>query len=130
MGTMSPGDSNGALPPKARPASVGINGAGTEPENRAPLVTATNVSKRFGRTLALDDVHLEIANGELYALLGPNGAGKTTLIHILCTIQRADSGTVLINGIDVAKRPLAARRHLGVVFQESSLDTRLTVYEN
>lgn len=93
-------------------------------------VDVRGVSKRFGRTLALDDVELAITAGEQFALLGPNGAGKTTLIHILCTILRADSGSVTVSGVDVAKRPLAARRHLGVVFQETTLDTRLTVFEN
>jgi ABC-2 type transport system ATP-binding protein len=67
---------------------------------------------------------------ELFALLGPNGAGKTTLLHILCTILRPDSGTARINGIDVVKNPLEGRRTLGVVFQEPSLDDRLTLYEN
>lgn len=93
-------------------------------------VDVRGVSKRFGRTLALDDVGFVIAAGEQFALLGPNGAGKTTLIHILCTILRADSGTVTVSGVDVAERPLAARRQLGVVFQETTLDTRLTVFEN
>jgi ABC-2 type transport system ATP-binding protein len=61
---------------------------------------------------------------------GPNGAGKTTLLHILCTILRPDSGTARVNDVDTAKSPLQARRRLGVVFQEPSLDDRLTVYEN
>jgi len=66
----------------------------------------------------------------LFALLGPNGAGKTTLLHILCTILKPDSGTARIGGVDVVAQPLQARRSLGVVFQEPSLDDRLTVYEN
>jgi ABC-2 type transport system ATP-binding protein len=94
------------------------------------VVEVRNLTKRYGRTLALDDVSLDIAPGERYALLGPNGAGKTTLIHVLCTIHQADSGLAVVSGYDVHKRPRLARRHLGVVFQESSLDTRLTVTEN
>jgi ABC-2 type transport system ATP-binding protein len=66
----------------------------------------------------------------VFALLGPNGAGKTTLLHILCTILRPDSGSARIGGIDVVKHPLEGRRHIGVVFQEPSLDDRLTLYEN
>ena len=96
------------------------NGPPRDERRPGALVEVRGVSKRFGRTLALDDVDLDVANG----------AGKTTLIHILCTIQRADSGTVTLDGIDVARRPLAARRNLGVVFQETTLDTRLTVQEN
>ncbi len=88
------------------------------------------VSKRYGRTLALDAVSFSVRNRELFALLGPNGAGKTTLMHILCTILRPDSGVAQITGFDVVKQALAARRRLGIVFQEPSLDDRLTVREN
>jgi len=95
-----------------------------------PAVEIDGVTKRYGRTLALDDVSFEVRPNELFALLGPNGAGKTTLLHILCTILRPDSGTARVNGVDVIKHPLDGRRHLGVVFQEPSLDDRLTLYEN
>jgi ABC-2 type transport system ATP-binding protein len=95
-----------------------------------PAVAIEGVSKRFGRTLALDNIGFEVRPHELFALLGPNGAGKTTLGHILCTILKPDSGTARINGIDVIQHPLAARQSLGVVFQEPSLDDRLTLYEN
>ena len=95
-----------------------------------PEVVIDGVTKRYGRTLALDEVSLAVRPNEQFALLGPNGAGKTTLLHILCTILKPDSGTARIGGIDVVAQPLAARRSLGVVFQEPSLDDRLTVYEN
>jgi ABC-2 type transport system ATP-binding protein len=95
-----------------------------------PMVRIGGVTKRYGRTLALDAVSFDVAANELFALLGPNGAGKTTLLHILCTILKPDSGTATISGIDVVGRPLLARQNLGVVFQEPSLDDRLTVYEN
>jgi len=96
----------------------------------APAVEIDRLSKRYGRTLALDAVTFEVPRGDVFALLGPNGAGKTTLLHILCTILRPDGGAARIGGIDVVKNPLGARRHLGVVFQEPSLDDRLTVEEN
>lgn len=89
-----------------------------------------SVSKRYGRTVALDQVSLAVRDRELFALLGPNGAGKTTLLHVLCTILRPDSGVALVGGFDVVKQPFAARRRLGIVFQEPSLDDRLTVREN
>jgi ABC-2 type transport system ATP-binding protein len=95
-----------------------------------PTIRVDAVSKRYGRTLALDAVSFEVRDEELFALLGPNGAGKTTLLHILCTILRPDSGMALVGGFDVVKQPLAARRRLGIVFQEPSLDDRLTVHEN
>ena len=98
--------------------------------NSQTAIRVDAVSKRYGRTLALDGVSFGVHDNELFALLGPNGAGKTTLLHILCTILRPDSGVALIGGFDVVKHPLAARRRLGIVFQEPSLDDRLTVHEN
>jgi len=95
-----------------------------------PIVSVAGVTKRYGRTLALDGIDLAVRRNELFALLGPNGAGKTTLIHILCTILRPDAGTVTLSGFDVTRSPRQARRHLGVVFQEPSVDDRLTVFEN
>jgi ABC-2 type transport system ATP-binding protein len=100
------------------------------PHSDGPAIRVEAVSKRYGRTLALDAISLEVRGRELFALLGPNGAGKTTLLHILCTILRPDSGAARVGGFDVVRQPLAARRRLGIVFQEPSLDDRLTVFEN
>jgi len=95
-----------------------------------PAVELQDIGKRYGRTVALEGVTFTVERGEVFALLGPNGAGKTTLLHILCTILPPDSGTAKILGYDVVRQPTRARRKLGVVFQQSSLDTRLTVEEN
>ena len=102
----------------------------TTPVPAPPAIRVDAVSKRYGRTLALDNVSFEVGDTEMFALLGPNGAGKTTLLHILCSILRPDSGIAMVGGFDVAKQPLAARQRLGIVFQEPSLDDRLTVREN
>ena len=99
-------------------------------ETSEMIVRVDGLSKRYGRTVALDGVSLAIRPNELFALLGPNGAGKTTLIHILCTILTPDSGTVTLTGFDVVRQPRKARQNLGVVFQEPSVDDRLTVFEN
>ena len=88
------------------------------------------VSKRYGRTLALDAVSFDVRERELFALLGPNGAGKTTLMHILSTLLVPDGGKAEVAGHDVVRAPLAARSRLGIIFQEPSLDDRLTVREN
>ena len=96
----------------------------------AAAIHIEGLTKRYGRTLALDEIGFDVGARELFALLGPNGAGKTTLMHILCTILRPDAGRALIGGDDVLRNPLAARRRLGIVFQEPSLDDRLTVHEN
>ena len=95
-----------------------------------PAIRVDALSKRYGRTLALDEVSFDVRDNELFALLGPNGAGKTTLMHILSTILRPDSGVAQIGEFDVVKQPLASRRLLGIVFQEPSLDDKLTVHEN
>ncbi len=88
--------------------------------NSGPAVSIDNLSKRYGRTLALDGISFDVRDREFFALLGPNGAGKTTLLHILCTILRPDSGTALVGGFDVVRQALAARRPLGIVFSEPS----------
>jgi ABC-2 type transport system ATP-binding protein len=93
-------------------------------------IQIAGVSKRYGRTEALKDVSFDVGRQELFALLGPNGAGKTTLLHIICTILRPDAGSVMVGGLDALAHPTQSRRDIGVVFQEPSLDDRLTVYEN
>jgi ABC-2 type transport system ATP-binding protein len=93
-------------------------------------IRVDRVGKRYGRTVALTDVSLDVRPRELFALLGPNGAGKTTLLHILCTVLQPDTGDVHIGDLDVISQPTRARRDVGVVFQDPSLDDRLTVYEN
>lgn len=94
------------------------------------VISVRGLTKRYGDTLALDNVDMDVRRNEMFALLGPNGAGKTTLLHILCTILLPDSGKATVAGADVVRQPRKARRNLGVVFQEPSLDDRLTVLEN
>lgn len=79
--------------------------------------------------LALDDVSLDIEEGEFFGLLGPNGAGKTTMISILAGLTRATSGQVLVMGSDVQRDPAVARRKLGVVPQELVFDPFFNVRE-
>lgn len=90
----------------------------------------TGLRRAYGDRLALDDVHLSVERGELFALLGPNGGGKTTLFRTIATLMRPDVGTVRVFGTDAATDPHAVRRRLGVVFQAPALDKRLTVREN
>ena len=98
--------------------------------NSSLAIRLDGVSKRYGRTLALNEVSLEVSEQQMFALLGPNGAGKTTLMHILSTLLRPDAGNAFVAGVDVIRQPLKARRLLGIVFQEPSLDDRLSVREN
>ena len=79
---------------------------------------------------ALDGVSFEVRRGEIFALLGPNGGGKTTLFKILSTAFSPTQGTALIFGFDVQKQADEVRQRIGVVFQNPSLDKKLTVLEN
>jgi len=91
-------------------------------------VSKTYRSRR-GDVRAVDDVSLEIAQGEFFGLLGPNGAGKTTLISILAGLTRASAGTVMVMGHDVVADYAAARKSLGIVPQELVFDPFFTVRE-
>ncbi|MCU0811174.1 MAG: ABC transporter ATP-binding protein [Thiobacillaceae bacterium] len=94
-----------------------------------PAIRAVRLHKRFGSLQALDDVSLDIQQGEFFGLLGPNGAGKTTLISILAGLTRADSGHAEIMGHDVLRDYRQARRALGVVPQELVYDPFFNVRE-
>jgi len=95
-----------------------------------PAIAVEGLSQRYGRTLALDNISLTVPTGSLFALIGPNGAGKSTLIDILCTIRAPLSGRALVAGLDVSRDPRGVRRRIGVIFQNSTLDTRLSVFDN
>ena len=95
------------------------------------LAVETNaLVKRYRRVLALAGLDLAIEPGCFFGLLGPNGAGKTTAVSILCTLLRPTSGEARIFGSDVVEERPAVRPHLGIVFQDPSLDTELTGREN
>ena len=85
---------------------------------------------RYGERVALDQVSLKVASGEIFGLLGPNGGGKTTLFRILSTLVRPTSGSARILGLDLGRETDALRSRLGVVFQAPSLDKKLKVREN
>ncbi|MDM7993617.1 MAG: ABC transporter ATP-binding protein [Candidatus Fermentibacter sp.] len=86
--------------------------------------------KRFGRFTAVDSISLSVERGEVFGFLGPNGAGKSTTIRIMCGLLRPTSGTAVIDGIDVARRPEEVRAGIGYMSQRFSLYRDLTVVEN
>jgi sulfate transport system ATP-binding protein len=92
-------------------------------------ITIRGISKRFGRFLVLDNVSLDVANGELLALLGPSGSGKTTLLRIIAGLEVPDSGSVLYKDEDVTSHS-ARDRNVGFVFQHYALFRHMSVFEN
>ena len=95
-----------------------------------PAIVVDQLVKRFGDFTAVNGVSFEVPRGEIFGFLGPNGAGKTTTISMLCTMLRPTSGRVLIAGHDVSREPDDVRAEIGVVFQATTLDDRLTAREN
>jgi ABC-2 type transport system ATP-binding protein len=94
------------------------------------VISAKNVTKRFGDIVAVNDISFEVKKGEIFAFLGPNGAGKSTTIKMLTTMLRPTSGELRLAGHDVTKERDSARKAFGIVFQDPSLDEELSAYEN
>jgi ABC-type multidrug transport system ATPase subunit len=86
-----------------------------------PVIEVNNLRKKYGDIEALKNVSFRVRAGEIYGLLGPNGAGKSTAIGVLCGLIAPDSGHASLDGIDIARRPVEARRVLGVVPQDVAL---------
>ena len=86
--------------------------------------------RHFGKNVAVDDVSFNVDSGEIFGFLGPNGAGKTTTINMLCTLLRPTSGSAIVNGYDVDKQQALVRQSIGIIFQDASLDDKLTGREN
>ncbi len=93
-------------------------------------LTVERLSHSYGERQALRDVSFSVGEGEIFGLLGPNGSGKTTLFRILSTLMVPTAGVATVCGHDVAREPMAARRALGVVHQQASVDAKLTAAEN
>ncbi|ADI14538.1 ABC transporter ATP-binding protein [Truepera radiovictrix] len=100
-----------------------------EAPRRAEALAIRGVSKRFGATVALDDVHLELPAGGLTCFLGPSGCGKTTLLRLIAGLETPSSGRILLGGRDLSAVP-AHRRGIGMVFQSYALFPHLSVAEN
>ncbi len=93
-------------------------------------VLVRGLRKRYGELEAVRGIDLDVAPGEIFGFLGPNGAGKSTTIKILCTLARPSDGEAKVAGFDVARERDEVRRHIGLVFQETTLDDYLTAEQN
>jgi len=94
------------------------------------VIAVRSLHKRFGSFEAVAGVSFDVGQGEILGFLGPNGAGKSTVIRLLCGLLRPTSGQLLVDGIDVARAPEAARQRMGYMSQKFSLYGNLTVLEN
>ena len=95
-----------------------------------PIIRVQNVVRTFGTVTAVNDVSFDVQAGEVFAFLGPNGAGKTTTIKMLTTLLKPTSGALELDGLDPTTHATDVRRRFGVVFQDPSLDSELTAWEN
>lgn len=95
-----------------------------------PRIEMTGIVKRFGATVALDGLSLQVEAGTIVGLLGPNGAGKTTTIEVLSTLTRSDQGTARVAGYDVRSEAAAVRSVIGLTGQFAALEENMTAREN
>lgn len=93
-------------------------------------IEVSNLVKKYGGLTAVNDLSFDVKPGELFGFLGPNGAGKTTTIHILCTLLSPTSGQTKVCGLDSMTQSREVRQAIGIIFQDPSLDERLTAWEN
>src|SRR3984957_2173550 len=94
------------------------------------MIEAHGLRKRFGSTVALDGLDLEVAAGAILGVLGPNGAGKTTAVRILTTLSLPDTGSARVAGFDVGREAASVRHSSGVTAQDATLDEILSGREN
>jgi ABC-2 type transport system ATP-binding protein len=93
-------------------------------------IRVRGLTKQYGDVTAVDGVDLDVLPGETFGFLGPNGAGKSTTIRMLCTLAKPTSGTATVAGYDIVSQRPDVRRHIGLVFQETTLDSYLTGEQN
>jgi ABC-2 type transport system ATP-binding protein len=94
-----------------------------------PVIVVRNLAKRYGKTVAVADVSLQVNEGEIFGLIGPNGAGKTTTMECIEGLRRPDSGTMTVLGLDPRRDASALRQRIGVQHQEAQLQKRIKVWE-
>ena len=111
---------------ESAPREIAANANGGAP----PAIAVEGLAKRYDEVEAVRGVDFEVATGEVFGFLGPNGAGKTTTINMLCTLAKPTGGRARVAGFDVVTERDHVRRHIGLVFQDPTLDSYLTAKEN
>jgi len=100
------------------------------PDARPPAVVVEGLHRRFGEVEAVRGIDFQVKSGEIFGFLGPNGAGKSTTIKILCTLLNPSGGRASVAGHDVVSDRDEVRRHIGLVFQDTTLDDYLSAEQN
>ncbi len=101
-----------------------------ETSNINDIIEVKSLGKRFGDLEAVKNISFKVKEGEIFGFLGPNGAGKTTTINMLCTMINPNHGTATVNGYSIINTPNEVRKSIGIIFQENTLDEKLTANEN
>ena len=112
------------------PSDTAPTKASTPAEAAGPAVSVKGLAKRYGDLEAVCGIDFEVARSEVFGFLGPNGAGKSTTINMLCTLVRPTGGAALVAGHDVVTERDEVRRNIGLVFQDTTLDSYLTAEQN
>jgi ABC-2 type transport system ATP-binding protein len=94
-----------------------------------PVISVSQLGKRYGSTVAVEDVSLDVYEGEIFGLIGPNGAGKTTTMECVQGLRKADCGTISVLGLDPRRDAQRLRERIGVQHQEAHLQKRIKVWE-
>ena len=95
-----------------------------------PIIDVRNISKKFGKKVAVDHISFQVKAGEIFGFLGPNGAGKTTTIRMLTALLIPDGGDIFIDGESIKSRPVQAKFKMGVIPETSNIYTDLTARQN
>jgi ABC-2 type transport system ATP-binding protein len=98
-------------------------------EALSAVIAVSHLGKRYGSTVAVDDVSLDVQRGEIFGLIGPNGAGKTTTMECVEGLRRPDRGAITVLGLDPRRDGSALRRRIGVQHQDAQLQKRIKVWE-
>ncbi|MFT4038524.1 MAG: ATP-binding cassette domain-containing protein [Thermomicrobiales bacterium] len=119
-------------PPSPTPAAPEVIAppVATAAPSTDAAIEVRDLVRTFGEFTAVDHLSFAVQPGEIFGFLGPNGAGKSTTIKMLCTLLRPTSGVARVNGFDVAREPDQVRASIGIIFQDFSLDERITAEEN
>jgi ABC-2 type transport system ATP-binding protein len=111
-------------------ATTDADNTPTQAPVATPAISVTDLAKTFGEVRAVRGINFEVAVGEVFGFLGPNGAGKSTTINMLCTLSKPSSGSAMVARYDVVTERDDVRRHIGLVFQDPTLDNYLTAAQN